>query len=102
MAHNAVTVGPEEALYRRELIAADFNWLSIPEPDGPILASVRTRYHQAERPATVYPLPHNKVRIVFDEPQRAITPGQAAVLYDGDLVLGGGTIEEEKQHEPGC
>ena len=102
MACNTVTVGPEEALYRRELIAADFNWLSIPEPSEPIRAAVRTRYHQAERPATVYPLPHNKVRIVFDEPQRAITPGQAAVLYDGDLVLGGGTIEEEKQHEPGC
>ena len=92
MAHNAVTVGPEEALYRRELIAADFNWLSIPEPSGSIRAAVRTRYHQAERPATVYPLPQNRARIVFDEPQRAITPGQAAVLYDGDLVLGGGTI----------
>ena len=92
MARNTVTVGPETSLYRRELIAADFNWLSIPEPDRPILASVRTRYHQVERPATVYPLPHNKVRIVFDEPQRAITPGQAAVLYEGELVLGGGTI----------
>ena len=92
MARNTVTVGPEEALYRRELTAADFNWLSIPEPDGPIRAAVRTRYHQTEHPAMVYPLPQNKVRIVFDEPQRAITPGQAAVLYDGDFVLGGGTI----------
>ncbi len=81
-------------MYRRELIAADFNWLSIPEPNEPIRAAVRTRYHQAERPATVYPLPQNKVRVVFDEPQRAITPGQAAVLYGGDLVLGGGTIEQ--------
>ena len=94
MARNTVTVGPEEALYRRELIAADFNWLSIPEPGGPIRAAVRTRYHQAERPATVYQLPQNKVRIVFDAPQRTITPGQAAVLYEGDLVLGGGTIEQ--------
>ena len=93
MARNSVTVGPESALYRRELIAAGFNWLSIPEPVEPIRATVRTRYRQAERPATVYSLPQNKVRIVFDEPQRAITPGQAAVLYDGELVLGGGTIE---------
>ena len=91
--HNTVTVGPEKALYRNELITADFNWLSIPEPDEPIRAAVRTRYHQSENPATVYPLPESKVRIVFDEPQRAITPGQAAVLYNSDLVLGGGTIQ---------
>ncbi len=91
---NILIVGPEEALYRRELIAADFNWLSIPEPGGPVRAAVRTRYRQTERPATAYPLPQNKVRIVFDEPQRAVTPGQAAVLYDGDLVLGGGTITD--------
>ena len=97
MARNTVTVGPEAALYRRELIASDFNWLSIPEPSGPIRAAVRTRYHQAERPATAYPLPQNKVRLVFDEPQRAVTPGQAAVLYDGELVLGGGTIMEGKE-----
>ena len=97
MVRNTVTVGPEAALYRRELIASDFNWLSVPEPKKPIRAAARTRYHQAERPATAYPLPQNKVRLVFDEPQRAITPGQAAVLYDGELVLGGGTIEEGKE-----
>ena len=78
--------------HARELIAAGFNRLSIPTPTEPIRAAVRTRYHQTERPATVYPLAQNKVRIVFDEPQRAITPGQAAVLYEGELVLGGGTI----------
>ena len=92
MARNTVTVGPEAALYCRELTATDFNWLSIPEPVAPIRAAVRTRYRQTESPATVYPLSPDKNRIVFDEPQRAITPGQAAVLYDGDLVLGGGTI----------
>ena len=93
MVHNTVTIGREAALYRRGLIASDFNWLSIPEPGKPIRAAVRTRYHQAECPATVYPLPQRRARIVFEEPQRAVTPGQAAVLYDGDLVLGGGTIE---------
>ena len=92
---NQLIVGPEEALFRRELFAADFNWLSIPEPGEPIRAAVRTRYHQAERPATIYPLPQGRARIAFDEPQRAITSGQAVVLYDGELVLGGGTITEE-------
>lgn len=96
MVHNTVIVGPEDALYRRELEATDFNWLSISEPSSPIRAAVRTRYHQAERIATVHPLSQNKVRIVFDEPQRAITPGQAVVIYDGDLVLGGGTITDVK------
>jgi tRNA-specific 2-thiouridylase len=91
-AKNILIVGPEEALYRRELIASDFNWLSIPEPRAPIRAAARTRYHQTEHPATVFPLPEGQVKIVFDEPQRAITPGQAVVLYDGELVLGGGTI----------
>ena len=94
MSRNTVTVGPEAALYRRELVAAGFNWLSIPEPTEPIRAAARTRYHAAERPATVFPLPEGRVRVVFDEPQRAVTPGQAVVLYDGDLVLGGGTITE--------
>lgn len=91
-ARNTLLVGPEEALLRRELIAADFNWLSISAPAEPIRASARTRYRQTERPATVFPLPSGEVRVVFDEPQRAITPGQAVVLYDGELVLGGGTV----------
>ena len=93
MARNTVTVGPENALYSRELTAKDFNWLSIPEPDHPIRVTARTRYRQKENEATVWPLENSRVRLVFDQPQRAITPGQAVVLYDGDLVLGGGTIE---------
>lgn len=98
MDRNTVTVGPEEALYWRELFASDFNWLSIPELHEPIHAAVRTRYHQTERSAMVCPLSQNKVRIVLGEPQLAITPGQAAVLCDGDLVLGGGTIEHVGLH----
>ena len=89
---STLVVGPNSALYRRELIACDFNWLSIPKPDVPIRAFARTRYHQREAACTVYPLPTDEVHIVFDEPQRAITPGQAAVLYQGELVLGGGTV----------
>ena len=92
MAKNTLIIGPEEMLYRREVMASDFNWLSIPEPQEPIRAAARTRYHQTEHPATVFPLPQGSAKIVFDEPQRAVTPGQAVVLYDGELVLGGGTI----------
>ena len=92
MENHTVTVGPESALYSRELLASDFNWLSIPEPARPLRVTARTRYRQAENRATVWPLEGSCVRLVFDEPQRAITPGQALVLYDGDLVLGGGTI----------
>ena len=94
MEKHTVTVGPESALYGWELSASDFNWLSIPEPDRPLRVTARTRYRQRENPATVWPLEGSRVRLVFDQPQRAVTPGQAVVLYDGDLVLGGGTIEQ--------
>ena len=94
MEKHTVTVGPESALYSRELIASDFNWLSIPEPEHPIRVTARTRYRQRENLATVWPLAGSRARIVFDQAQRAITPGQAVVLYDGELVLGGGTIEQ--------
>ena len=87
-------VGPESALYSRELIASDFNWLSIPEPEHPVRVTARTRYRQTENQATVWPLEGSRVRLVFDQPQRAVTPGQAVVFYDGELVLGGGTIEQ--------
>ena len=92
MAANTVTVGPDEALYHRELIASDWNWISIPELSGPLRCKARIRYRHTEQPATVYPEDRGVVRIVFDEPQRAITPGQTIVLYDNDIVIGGGTI----------
>ncbi|MCQ2428324.1 MAG: tRNA 2-thiouridine(34) synthase MnmA, partial [Clostridia bacterium] len=81
-------------LMSRELTASDFNWISGTAPDKPFRASAKVRYRHREQPATVEPLPDGRVRIVFDEPQRAITPGQSAVLYDGDTVLGGGIIEK--------
>ena len=89
---NTLMIGPDSALYHREFLACDFNWLSIQEPSEPFRAAVRTRYHQQEADGMVYPLSDGQVRIVFDKAQRAITPGQAAVLYQGELVLGGGTI----------
>lgn len=88
---NTVTLCTNEELFSAELIAADFNWL-IPNPAKEIKCSARVRYNMKEQPATAYILDNANVKIVFDAPQRAITRGQAAVLYDGDTVLGGGTI----------
>lgn len=93
---NTVTLGTERELYRDRLTARDFNWISIPEPapdSEPILAAVRTRYHGKEAQARVTVNTDGKVIVRFIEPQRAISPGQAAVLYDGDIVIGGGIIE---------
>ena len=91
MQANTVTVGPESELFDRIVYAEDVNWIAIPALTGPLRVTARTRYHQAEQQATVYPS-ENGFRLEFDQPQRAPTPGQAAVLYQGDVVLGGGTI----------
>lgn len=88
---NTVTLCTNEELFSAELIADDFNWL-IPNPAKKIKCSARVRYNMKEQSATVYTLENGNVKIVFDAPQRAITRGQAAVLYDGETVLGGGTI----------
>ena len=92
---NTVVLGPEEALYRREALAGDFHWIAGEPPAGPIRCRVKLRYRQRERDAEAVPLDGGDVRLRFDEPQRAVTPGQAAVLYDGDEVLGGGTLLRE-------
>lgn len=92
---NTVVLGPEEALYRREALAGDFHWIAGEPPAGPIRCRVKLRYRQRERDAWAIPLGGGGVRLRFDEPQRAVTPGQAAVLYDGDEVLGGGTLLRE-------
>ena len=89
---NEVVLGAERELYRRETEAADVNWIAGETPAAPVGCAVKIRYRAAEKSAVVYP-EGDRARVVFDEPQRAITPGQAAVFYDGDTVLGGGTIE---------
>lgn len=71
------------------------HWISGEAPALPFRCSAKTRYRQPEQPCTVYPAGAHGVRLVFDEPLRAITPGQSAVLYDGDTVLGGGIIARE-------
>ncbi len=92
MADNTVTVGPNEALYRSTLLANDVNWIAFDKLTQPLPVTAKARYRHTEQPATVYPAAGGCIKIVFDEPQRALTPGQAVVLYNGDLVLGGGTI----------
>ncbi len=94
MEKNTVTVGPNEALYRKELLANDWNWIAIEKLTKPTPVLAKARSRMAEQPATVYPEADGYARVVFDEPQRALTPGQAIVLYDGNTVIGGGTITE--------
>ena len=91
-AENRVVLSGNDALFSRELMANDFNWIAYDVPPRELRATARVRYHQREQAATVTVLEDGHVHLVFDEPQRAITPGQAVVLYDGDTVLGGGTI----------
>lgn len=92
MAENTVTVGPEQSLYNRELWADDVNWIAIDRLSAPMRVRAKIRYRQTEWPAAVYPDEWGKIRLLFDKPQRAITAGQAVVLYVGDTVVGGGTI----------
>ena len=94
MRANTVTVGPNEALFQREILADDWVWFPFPALTGPLRVQAKARSRMTEQPATVYPLENGTARVVFDEPQRAMTPGQAVVLYDGDTVVGGGTIRE--------
>ncbi len=92
MEANTVTVGPNESLFHTTLLAEDWFFFPFESLTAPIRVKAKTRSRMVEQPATVYPEENGVCRVVFDEPQRAITPGQAVVLYDGDLVIGGGTI----------
>lgn len=92
-ADNTILLGDDEELFSPALTASRVNWISGETPAAPFRCAAKTRYSQTEAPCTVYPLPEGGMRVVFDQPQRAITAGQAVVLYDGEEVLGGGTIE---------
>ncbi len=91
--NNTVTLAPNASLFSRELVASDLNWIQIPGIRDEIRVRARVRYHHKEQPATVTPIEDGRIRVVFDEPQRAITSGQSLVMYDGDTVVGGGIIE---------
>jgi tRNA-specific 2-thiouridylase len=88
-----VVVGRNNDLLKNRLVVRDVNWLSIPPISAPSRAQVKIRNKHVAAPAILDRLADNRIEVRFDEPQRAITPGQAAVFYDGDLVLGGGWIE---------
>ena len=91
-ADNTVTLGPEDALYSKSLTAKDINLIACADLKKAMRVMVKTRYLQEAQSAVAEQTGENILYIEFDKPQRAITPGQAAVLYDGDIVVGGGTI----------
>jgi tRNA-uridine 2-sulfurtransferase len=92
--NNRVVVGDRTKATKPECTVHSVNWVSIAEPSTPIRAEVQIRYRSAPVPVTIIPLEGARARIVFDEPQFSVTPGQAAVWYDGEKVLGGGIIEQ--------
>ena len=87
-----VVIGPETALMRDEMHVSNVNYLSGLAPSGPVDVDVKIRYKATESPAVLRPNELGAV-VRFDRPQRSVTPGQAAVFYQGDVLLGGGTIE---------
>jgi tRNA-specific 2-thiouridylase len=91
-ANNKVVVGYDDELASEEFTAAGVNWIAFDNPAEPVRAEVRVRYRHTAAPATITPLPNNRAHVRFDEPQRAITPGQATVFYRSDEVVGGGWI----------
>lgn len=95
-AKNQIIVGEAGQLEQSEFTAKGVNWVSFDEPSEPVRAEVKVRYRHDPAPATIHPLPGAHARIAFDEPQRAITPGQATIFYRGDEVVGGGWIVKEK------
>ncbi len=90
---NIVTIGDEEDLYSSRLLANDVNLIAVEKLMAPMKAMVKTRYSQKETLATLHPVAKDEILVEFDNKQRAITPGQAVVFYDGDIVIGGGTIK---------
>lgn len=94
MAANTVTVGPEAALFATTLLADNWSWFPFEELTEPIRVMAKARYRHIPQPATVYPEENGTAKVVFDTPQRAMTPGQTVALYDGDIVVGGGIITE--------
>lgn len=96
---NRVIVGDRNAGGRLECTVSRMNWVSIAEPTSPIRAEVKIRYRSKPVMAQIIPLKNSRIKIMFEEHQFGVTPGQAAVLYKGEMLLGGGIIEVEKIKE---
>lgn len=90
---NTVVLGTDSDLYSKTLTANHINLIAVDKIEKPTRVKAKVRYRQAEQPATVIQTGEDSITVEFDEPQRAVTKGQAVVLYDGDTVLGGGTIQ---------
>jgi tRNA-specific 2-thiouridylase len=90
---NIVYLGPQEALFSSTLIAENCNLISVPELTGPLRVTAKPRYRAKDVPAVIEPMADGNIKVIFDEPQRALTPGQAVVFYQDDAVVGGGTIK---------
>lgn len=100
-ANNRVVVGDDDALRTSSFEVENVNWVSIARPEVPIRAQVKIRHKHEPATATVEAIGDSRARIVFDAPQRAVTPGQAAVFYEGETVLGGGWIRDARKNEIG-
>ena len=92
---NAVTVGPASELDRARLVATEVNFIACDAPAGPLRVAAKIRHSHQPAAATVRALGEGRAEVVFDEPQRAITPGQSVVWYRDDCVVGGGVIAAE-------
>lgn len=92
--NNALIVGDDRDVFSRGLVSDDVNLILVDSLDGPMRVDAKIRYHAREVPATLSPLGDSRVRIDFDAPERAVTPGQSVVFYRGDDVVGGGIIQE--------
>ncbi|HAA24536.1 MAG TPA: tRNA 2-thiouridine(34) synthase MnmA [Ruminiclostridium sp.] len=93
--NNTVVLGEEKDVFSAGLTAFDLNWIAIDSLDGALRVKAKIRYSANEADAVITPIEGGKVRVDFDKPQRAVTPGQSVVFYDGDIVVGGGIIERK-------
>lgn len=91
---NTVTLSDNDALFARTVEADGVNFIPFDRLNAPLRVQAKARYRHAAQPAVVEQIGPDRIRVTFDRPQRAMTPGQAVVLYDGDIVVGGGTIDK--------
>ena len=94
IAGNRLIMGTADEVCSKALTADDVNFISFEKLTAPLRCTAQTRYHQKDVPCTVYPTGETSVRVEFDEPHKAVSKGQSVVFYDGDYVIGGGTIKE--------
>ncbi|MBN1212428.1 MAG: tRNA 2-thiouridine(34) synthase MnmA, partial [candidate division Zixibacteria bacterium] len=93
VANNRIIVGDNDTLFENKVAVEDVNWVGMAPANAPFEAQVKIRYKHEAAPALISPLTEKKVQIIFEDKQRAITPGQSAVFYDNDILLGGGVIK---------